>query len=104
LSGYGIQCQKVQQNLEKLIDKKMESNNTLIIEGVHLDPPFIQKMVAKYPNKCLPFLICVKNSKNHQERFAVRSKKMTVDPAQNKYIKNYQAIKSIQDYLIESAK
>ena len=29
---------------------------------------------------------------------------MTVDPAENKYIKNYQAIKSIQDHLIDSAK
>ena len=75
----------------------------MIIEGVHLDPPFIQKMLAKYPEHCLPFLICVKNAQNHQERFAVRSKKMTVDPGENKYIKNYKSIWEIQNYLITSA-
>lgn len=103
LEGYKLQCEKVQEHLSSVIKNHMANNKSLIVEGVHLNPPFIDKMLLTYPGQCIPFLICVKNPQNHQERFAVRSKTMSMDPAANKYIKNYQSIWEIQDMMIKIA-
>ena len=43
--------------------------------------------MTKYPN-CLPFVLYIRSTKKHGERFAVRAKHMTIDPRFNKYIKN----------------
>jgi 2-phosphoglycerate kinase len=52
------------------------------------------KMMKKYP-ECIPFVICIKNEEKHKERFAVRSKHMTLDPKFNKYIQNVKSIRTI---------
>lgn len=58
--------------------------------------------MKKYPS-CIPFVICIKNEEKHKERFAVRSKHMTIDPKFNKYIKNVKSIRIIQKSLIMKA-
>lgn len=55
--------------------------------------------MTKYPN-CIPFILYIRSTKKHGERFAVRAKQMTIDPKFNKYIKNIAHIRTIQDYLI----
>ena len=35
---------------------------------------------------CLPFMIYISNEEKHKERFAVRSKYLTVDEKYNKYV------------------
>lgn len=59
-----------------------------IIEGVHLTPNFMIKIMKKY-DYVMPFTICIKDEKKHKERFAVRSKYMTLDKRTNKYVKNF---------------
>jgi 2-phosphoglycerate kinase len=59
-------------------------------------------MMKKYPS-CIPFVICIKNEEKHKERFAVRTKHMTIDPRFNKYIKNVKSIRIIQKHLIKKA-
>ena len=73
-----------------------------MVEGVHLTVPFMLSMMKKYPY-CIPFVICIKNELKHRERFAVRTKHMTIDPRYNKYIKNVKSIRIIQKNLISKA-
>ena len=58
--------------------------------------------MKKYPS-CIPFVICIKNEEKHKERFAVRTKHMTIDPKFNKYIKNVKSIRIIQKSLMKKA-
>src|SRR5882724_7686286 len=74
----------------------------MVVEGVHLTVGFMTKMMKKYP-ACIPFVICIKNESKHKERFAVRSKHMTIDPNFNKYIKHVKNIRIIQNDLIKKA-
>lgn len=46
-----------------------------------------------------PFLIYIDKAEKHKERFAVRSKLMTLDARYNKYIENFESIRIIQNYL-----
>lgn len=84
----------VQLRLEHVManfDQKMDS---MIIEGVHLTPLFMMKVMKKY-KRVLPFAICIKKESKHKERFAVRSKYMTLDSRLNKYVENFQNIRLI---------
>ncbi len=97
-----MQCDKVQSELEKIVETFNARNESLVIEGVHLTVQFMTNMMKKYP-ACIPFVVCIKNEQKHKERFAVRSKHMTIDPNFNKYIKNVKNIRTIQKDLIKKA-
>ena len=73
-----------------------------MVEGVHLDVKFLQKVMASYPS-CIPFVLHIKSKNKHGERFAVRAKHMTIDPKFNKYISNLKHIRTIQDFLVNSS-
>ncbi|KAG6678605.1 hypothetical protein I3843_14G087700 [Carya illinoinensis] len=51
----------------------------------------------------IPFMIYITNEDKHLERFAVRAKYMTLDPAKNKYVKYIRNIRTIQEYLCKRA-
>ncbi len=102
LIGYKDQCHKVQAELEKVIDDFQRRNESIVVEGVHLTVRFMLNMMKKYPS-CIPFVICITNEEKHKERFAVRTKHMTIDPRFNKYIKNVASIRIIQKHLIKKA-
>ena len=102
LMGYKEQCYKVQQELERVIEDYYKRNESLVVEGVHLTIRFMTTMMKKYPS-CIPFVICIKNEEKHKERFAVRTKHMTIDPNFNKYIKNVKSIRIIQKDLLKKA-
>lgn len=59
-------------------------------------------LMKKHPS-IIPFMIYITNEDKHMERFAVRAKYMTLDPAKNKYVKYIRNIRTIQDYLCNRA-
>lgn len=65
---------------------------------------FVMQMglMKKHPS-IVPFMIYISNEEKHLERFAVRAKYMTLDPAKNKYVKYIRNIRTIQEYLCKRA-
>lgn len=59
-------------------------------------------LMKKHPS-IIPFMVYITNEEKHMERFAVRAKYMTLDPAKNKYVKYIRNIRTIQDYLCNRA-
>ena len=49
------------------------------------------------------FIIHISNETKHYERFAVRSKYMTLEPKSNRYIEHFEAIRIIQRHLVRQA-
>jgi hypothetical protein len=72
------------------------------VEGVHLSINFVMKLMKKHPS-IIPFMVYIANEGKHMQRFAVRAKMMTLDPAKNKYVKYIKNIRTIQDYLCKGA-
>ena len=56
-----MQCKKIEKYIEKYIEYELEKKHTIIIEGTHLQPSFLIKMVNKYGNKCINFVLSVKD-------------------------------------------
>ena len=50
-----------------------------MVEGVHLSLHAVARLMAAHPS-FVPFLVHISNEAKHRERFAVRSKFMTLEP------------------------
>ncbi|TYG88118.1 hypothetical protein ES288_A13G269600v1 [Gossypium darwinii] len=102
VEGFKAQSEMVIDSLDRLITAWEERKESVIIEGVHLSLTFVMGLMRKHPS-IIPFMIYISNEDKHLERFAVRAKYMTLDPAKNKYVKYIKNIRAIQDYLCKRA-
>jgi 2-phosphoglycerate kinase len=85
-----------------VIDEYALRGEPMIIEGVHLTPVFMFGLMKKYPY-IVPFTICIENESKHRQRFAVRSKYMTLDKKKNKYIQYIANIRMIHAWHMEKS-
>lgn len=102
IEGYKAQSEMVIESLDRLITAWEERKESVIVEGVHLSLNFVMGLMKKHPS-IIPFMIYIQDEGKHMERFAVRAKYMTLDPAKNKYIKYMRNIRTIQEYLCKRA-
>jgi 2-phosphoglycerate kinase len=65
-----------------------------VIEGVHLSVDVMRRLMTRF-DSVICFVVVIKNDAKHKERFAVRSKYMTLDPKFNKYIEHFSSIRAI---------
>ncbi|KAJ0248278.1 P-loop NTPase domain-containing protein LPA1 2 [Hirschfeldia incana] len=102
IEGYKAQSEMVIDSLDRLITTWEERRESVVVEGVHLSLNFVMGLMKKHPS-IVPFMVYISNEEKHLERFAVRAKYMTLDPAKNKYVKYIRNIRTIQDYLCKRA-
>lgn len=102
VKGYKAQSEMVMESLDRLITSCAARHESLVCEGVHLSLNFVVQLMQRHPT-IVPFLIYISNEDKHKERFAVRAKHMTMDPAANRYVKYIRNIRTIQDYLCRQA-
>jgi 2-phosphoglycerate kinase len=88
--------------LTNVIEKLIQRRESVVVEGVHLTSEFIKTLMKK--NKfVLPFMVYISKAEKHKERFAVRSKLMTLDAKYNKYVEYFENIRTIQNYIVKKA-
>ncbi|KAF7031520.1 hypothetical protein CFC21_042840 [Triticum aestivum] len=102
IEGFKAQSEMVIDSLDRLITSWEEQKRSVIVEGVHLSLNFVMGLMRKHPS-IIPFMVYIANEEKHMERFAVRAKYMTLDPAKNRYIKYIRNIRAIQEYLCNRA-
>ncbi|KAJ6830604.1 P-loop NTPase domain-containing protein LPA1-like [Iris pallida] len=102
VEGLKAQSEMVIDSLDRLITAWEDRKESVVVEGVHLSLNFVMGLMKKHPS-IIPFMIYITNENKHMERFAVRAKYMTLDPAKNKYVKYIRNIRTIQDYLCNRA-
>ncbi|KAI4373544.1 hypothetical protein MLD38_011660 [Melastoma candidum] len=93
IEGFKAQSEMVIESLDRLITGWEERKESVVVEGVHLSLNFVMGLMKKHPS-IIPFMIYITNEEKHMERFAVRAKYMTLDPAKNK-INNTNVDKSV---------
>ncbi|MFS8011736.1 putative P-loop containing nucleoside triphosphate hydrolase [Helianthus anomalus] len=102
IEGFKAQSEMVIDSLDRLITAWEERKESVVVEGVHLSLNFVMGLMKKHPS-IIPFMLYITNEDKHMERFAVRAKYMTLDPAKNKYVKYIKNIRTIQEYLCNHA-
>eukprot|EP00249_Psilotum_nudum_P020824 c27861_g1_i1 orf=42-1760(-) len=102
VQGYKAQAEMVIDSLDRLITAWEQKCESVVVEGVHLSLNFVMGLMKRHPS-VIPFMIYISNEEKHLERFAVRAKYMTLDPARNKYAKYIRNIRAIQEYACKRA-
>ncbi|KAI9178938.1 hypothetical protein H9P43_005600 [Blastocladiella emersonii ATCC 22665] len=97
IAGYEAQNALLFDKLDDLIGRFEARGESLILEGVHLSPRVMERLMARHAS-CIAFLIFIGNESKHLERFAVRTKYMTLEPRENKYVQHFGRIRRIQQY------
>ncbi len=96
------QALRVNSGVKSIIRRSIVEKTSLIINGVHILPELIDE--ADFPGaNIIKAFIYVEDEKEHKNRFYMRGRS-TEDRAADKYLKNLDAIRMIQKYIIDGAK
>ncbi|CXJ11547.1 conserved Plasmodium protein, unknown function [Plasmodium berghei] len=102
IENYSKQCALLFNFIDEIINYHIINNESIIIEGVHVNADLINKLNNKYPNKIIYFLVYISDKETSIKRFSSRTIDSNME--ENKYIKNINYINDIQNILIETTK
>ncbi|SBS97032.1 nucleoside triphosphate hydrolase, putative [Plasmodium malariae] len=100
IGNYSKQCELIFNYVDNIINDHIVNKESIIIEGVHINAEIINKLIKKYPNKIIFFLVYITDKETSIRRFSSRSTDSNEE--ENKYIKNINYINDIQNYLLET--
>jgi 2-phosphoglycerate kinase len=103
IEGYKRQCRVVVEHLDKIITNCENRNEPMVVEGVHLITDYVIELLRKHPTCVIPYIVYISNAQKHKERFAFRARYMTLEPRNNKYVKYFNNIRTIQQFICDRA-
>ncbi|WP_456341799.1 ATP cone domain-containing protein [Thermovibrio sp.] len=98
--GFLDQSEKVLTGIEAVINRAIKENVSLVVEGIHLIPGIAEKFKEKA--YVVHILLTTLDEEMHRSRFKSREK--SSQRTSKKYLKNFKAIRKIQDFLYQKAK
>ncbi len=100
--GFIAQAVNVNVGVRAMVERAINENINMILEGVHLLPSLI--LFEDLANKAyhIPVVISLSNDKSHRARFNIRQKRAFNRKAQ-RYEEYFERIRQIHDYCIETA-
>jgi 2-phosphoglycerate kinase len=100
--GFREQAQKVAVGIHALLDRAVEENTSLILEGGHLLPGIVE--VSRYAADAhVVFeIVATLDREAHRNRFKVRYKRAP-DREPTRYLKHFEEIVEIQEHILEEA-
>lgn len=87
--------------LDKMMERFIEENVDLIIEGVHIMPELYNKYKRKGHSVYL-FTLYIESISTHKERFFMRQDESKKRIA-TKYLKHFDEIRAIQDFIVKES-
>ncbi len=98
--GFLDQAEKVLTGVEAVVYRAIKENVSLVVEGIHLLPGYFKKFCDKA--YVVEILLTTLDEEIHKSRFYSREKKSS--RTSKKYLRNFKAIRTIQDFLYHLAK
>ncbi len=102
IDGYCTQADIMSVAIKAVIQRALRENVSLILEGVHLHPAYIENLVESKDAVVIPVMLGVLKRKKLQRRLTGRSTKVPQRRAE-KYLKHFDSIWGIQTYLLSEA-
>jgi len=98
--GFLDQSEKVATSVEAVINRAIKENVSLVVEGIHLVPGVANKFKDKA--HIVHIILTTLDEETHKGRFKSREKRSL--RTSKKYLKNFQSIRLIHDFLYKKAK
>ncbi len=104
INGYCTQAELMSVAIKAVIQRALRENVSLIIEGVHVHPAYIDNLVENENENAVvvPIMLGVIKRKKLQRRLSGRSTQVPQRRAE-RYLENFESIWGIQTYLLSEA-
>jgi 2-phosphoglycerate kinase len=102
IDGYCTQADIMSVAIKAVIQRALRENISLILEGVHLHPAYVENLVESKDTVVIPVMLGVLRRKKLQRRIKGRSTKVPQRRAE-KYLKHFDSIWGLQTYLLSEA-
>ncbi len=100
--GFVAQSVNVNVGVRAMVERAINENTNMILEGVHLLPSLIRFEDLANRAYHIPLVISLSNDKSHRAHFVLRQKRAFNRKAQ-RYEEQFERIRQIHDYCIETA-
>jgi len=104
LRGYKMQCETVNIGSRGMIQRAIEENTPLILEGIHIMPGKVNdpKIYGNDTQRFVEYHFFISDKQIHKKHFEQRQKN-SPERKISKYLENFEEIRWIHDYLGERA-
>ena len=102
INGYCTQAELMSVAIKAVIQRAVRENVSLVIEGVHVHPAYVDDLVESEHAVVVPIMLGVIKRKKLQRRLSGRSTKVPQRRAE-RYLENFESIWGIQTYLLSEA-
>jgi 2-phosphoglycerate kinase len=106
LVGFMEQVDVVNVGVLALLERAIEERTSLIVEGVHMVPGMLASAGAKERMAdvvLLQLVVAVRDMGLHKSHFLVREQETSGRRAIARYLRNFDEIRTIQDFILERA-
>lgn len=103
LAGFINHVDTISVGVDAIIERALDEGISMVIEGVHVVPPFIKKDLMEKDNVIF-FTLEVSDEKIHKGRFYSRSRQMWARRPLQRYLDNFDAIRRIQKYIVSQSR
>ncbi|MHB9150458.1 MAG: zeta toxin family protein [Thermoleophilia bacterium] len=103
LIAFVQQMEMVSVGVKAVIDRALEEGTSLVVEGVHLVPGFLDS--ATWDRAVvLPVTVAVTDSELHMSHFLVRERETDGRRPFTRYVEHFDEIRRIQDFILSRAR
>ncbi|MBQ6219338.1 MAG: 2-phosphoglycerate kinase [Methanosphaera sp.] len=102
LLGFKEHVSTVNVGLTGVIERSIKEGISIVIEGVHIVPGFIDKELLNTPNVHL-FVLALNDEEIHRGRFYSRCRQLWARRPLKRYLKHFSSIRKTHDYIVDVA-
>ncbi|OED29850.1 2-phosphoglycerate kinase [Methanosphaera sp. WGK6] len=102
LLGFKDHVNTVSVGLTGVVERAIKEGISIVIEGVHIVPGFIDEELLNTPNVHL-FVLSLSDEEIHKSRFYSRCRQLWARRPLKRYLKHFTAIRKTHDYIVGEA-
>lgn len=103
LLGFKDHVETVNVGLTGVIERSIKEGISIVIEGVHIVPGFIDEEILDRPNVYF-FVLALTDEEIHKGRFYSRCRQLWARRPLKRYLKHFTSIRKTHDYIVGVAK
>jgi len=103
LVAFVEQVEMVSVGVKAVIDRALEEGTSLVVEGVHLVPGFLESTTWDRAI-VLPVIVAVNDAELHMSHFLVRERETDGRRPFVRYVEHFDEIRRIQDFILSRAR
>ena len=105
VAGFMEQVEMVNVGLQAVLARAIEERTSMVIEGVHIVPGMMTAQAVPLKDALmLPMVVTVANADLHRGHFLVRERETSGRRAVMRYLKGFEDIRMIQEYILGRAR